>query len=38
MLVGFLAVLATVSGMIFKFIRETGIRSGFPIDPKNLKK
>ena len=35
LLVGFLAVLATVSGMIFKVVRETNGRAGFPIDPKN---
>jgi len=38
MLLGFFAVLAVVSGMIFKAIRETSARPGFQIDPKNPKK
>src|SRR4051794_30061581 len=38
LLVGFLVVLASVSGMIFKAVRETSARPGFQIDPRDPKK
>lgn len=37
LLAGFLAVLATVSGMIFKVVRETSARPGFRVEPKGPK-
>ncbi|MBC8107606.1 MAG: hypothetical protein H7Z14_13530 [Anaerolineae bacterium] len=35
MLVGFMAVLAVVSGMIFRAVRETSARPGFRIEAKD---
>ena len=34
MLVGFLTVLGAVSGFIFKAIRDTGVKPGFPVNRK----